>query len=126
MKKHAGAIVSMFLLFAPAVSAATPSPTPPNTAIKLSPMNAVTAGEFALACRDGQEGQDECDDVVGTALLLGLGSSTVSGICLPGTAYSDGVGPWLRAHPETSKMLANDGIMLAIRALYPCGAHDPR
>ena len=125
MKKCVGAIVSIFLFLPPVANAAAPSPAAP---IALSPLNAVTAGDFALACREGQDGQDgqnghdECDDVVGTALLLGLDYSKPIGVCLPGTDYSDGVDPWLRAHPETSRMPVYDGIMLAITALYPCGA----
>jgi hypothetical protein len=99
---------------------------PPDAAITLSPPNAVTAGDFALACQDGQKGQDECDDVVGTALLMGLDYSKPIGICPPGTTSSDGVGPWLRAHPETSQIPAYAGIMPAISALYPCGVHAPR
>ena len=120
MKRYACALSAMFLFFAPAAGAAPDAPAP------LSPLNAATAGDFALACRAGQPGQDECDDVVGTALLLGLDYAKPVSLCLPGTAYSDAVGPWLRAHPEASPMPVYDGIMLAIRTLYTCGAQDGR
>ena len=123
MKRNAGALFAMALLLPLAARAAAPAAEAPPP---LSPLNATTAGDFALACREGQPGQDECDDVVGTALLLGLDYSKPVSLCLPGTAYSDGVGPWLRAHPETSRMPVYDGIMLAIKALYACGPHDGR
>jgi hypothetical protein len=123
MKMCAGAVASLFLLFPPCAGAATPSA---NAAITVTPLTAVTAGDFAAACEDGRNGQDECDDVVGTALLLGFDYATPINVCLPGTDYWNGVGPWLRAHPETSQMPAYDGIVLAIGQLYPCGAQGAR
>jgi hypothetical protein len=45
----------------------------------------------------------------------------MSHICLPGISYAGAVAPWLRAHPETTNMPAEDGIYLALTNIYKCG-----
>ena len=88
--------------------------TPPS----LLPYAARTAGEFAQLC---SRGEASCADVIGETLMDKISFSPTSGLCLPSVDYTQNVAAWLRAHPETAKMATEDGIYLALKALYPCG-----
>jgi len=83
-----------------------------------SPYAAVMAGEFAAAC---EKDQASCTGRIGNVLMSRVLSSPATHICLPGITYAGAVAPWLRAHPETATMKAEDGIYLALTTIYKCG-----
>lgn len=86
-----------------------------------SPFLAVTAGDFANACKNEKGG---CADMIGEVLLNEILYSNTAHICLPDANYPDRIPTWLLAHPETSQMAVQDGIYLAITTLYRCSQPD--
>ena len=83
-----------------------------------SPYAARTAGEFAAAC---EKDQASCTGRIGNVLMSRVLAPPAAHICLPGISYAGAVAPWLKAHPETASMNAEDGITLALTTIYKCG-----
>ena len=108
------------LMLSLSATGAHSAPLSPDTvaqAAARSPFLAATAGEFAAICQKSQGG---CADVIGEVVLDKILYSPAAHVCLPDANYPDKVPSWLLAHPETSKLAAQDGIFLAITNLYRC------
>jgi len=100
----------MCLLFLLSPAAAADYTVPP------SPFGAATVNDFLTACAVSQ---NSCSAAVGTALLVNMGTSP-GVICLQSPEYALPIPVWLAAHPETAGMTAQDGIYVALKAVYPC------
>lgn len=96
-----------------------PASVLPPSQESTSPYSAATAGQFAAACKTDQS---SCDAVVGNVLMDRMQFSPTSHLCLSGVCYANAVVPWLSAHPETANMPVQDGVYLALTAIYKCGA----
>jgi hypothetical protein len=81
-----------------------------------SPAGVATVNDFLATCHLNQ---NSCSTAVGTALLINMGTGP-GAICLQSPDYAARVPAWLAAHPQTSLMTADDGIYMALKALYPC------
>jgi hypothetical protein len=96
---------------------AQPQMTPlKDVAPSVSVFSAPTVNDFLVACRTDQGG---CVDEVGSALMDKF--QYQGDICLPAVDYASAVPGWLASHNETHAMPTEDGIYIALKALYPCG-----
>jgi hypothetical protein len=91
-------------------------PAPACFAAPTSPLGTKTVSEFLIACRSNA---GSCSDAVGGALLSKFSVDTGE-VCLLSPNYAAAVPIWLGSHPETFPMATNDGIYMALKALYPC------
>ena len=93
-------------------------PARAQDSMSASPYAARTGAEFVSACNSDSAG---CDGKVATVLMSRMQYSPATHICLSGPSYARAVAPWLKAHPETATMNAEDAITLALSSLYKCG-----
>jgi hypothetical protein len=107
---------SALLLLLSRAYAATPAP-PAQPAPVILASSAATVGDFLAVCRSDQAG---CSDEVGTALLDEMKYDGTSTLCLPSPDYAQPVIAWLNVHPEDRGLHTEDGIFLALKAVYAC------
>ena len=88
----------------------------PPAAAQQSPLDAPTISAFLAACKINQS---SCSSAVGAAALTGAMNGS---LCLTNSTndYTLPVIAWLGAHGETAAMKTHDGLMLALKTVYPC------
>ena len=114
--QFAGAFAALMVIFSDDAKGA-PEQRDAMPSLVLQPYAARTAGELAKACIGEQAG---CADIVGKSLMDKVGFGAPSDLCLPGPNYAHGVAAWLNAHPDAAGMEKEDGIFVALKALYSC------
>jgi hypothetical protein len=108
------AYIALFLVSA--CGAAAAQSTPSTDQAPVSVFSAPTVSEFLVACKADRGG---CIDEVGSAFMDKF--QYQGDLCLPSVTYADAVPGWLDSHAQTHAMPTEDGIYLALKALYPCG-----
>jgi len=120
MRRALLAITVMLTLSASCANAAQSAEAAgiPSSQNLTSPFAAATAGDFAASC---EKDQASCTARIGAVVMSRVLAPPAAHICLPGISYAGAVAPWLRDHPETATMKAEDGIYLALTTIYKCG-----
>ena len=108
--------LAFYLLGTSSVSGAA-RPTVQDAISQKSPLEAGTISEFIPAC-DGNVFQ--CEYVMRNAVLNNINKKDAQSICIKDDHPRLSVITWLKAHPETHKMLTEDGLYTSYKSLYRC------
>jgi hypothetical protein len=82
-----------------------------------SPVGAATIKVFLAGCQRDQGG---CALAIGSVLLDRMNFTGPSAFCLRTTNYVGPLTGWLTNNPATAPMSPDEGIFLALKAVYPC------